>query len=63
MPTRTDIPIGTPVRHAQFGVGEVIARTAHTHRNYTHVFFPVRPENPNQKPTRRRVLTESLKVI
>jgi hypothetical protein len=61
--TQTRLPVGQWVRHSQFGVGQVVERTAHTHRNFTQVFFPVRPENPNGKPTKRRVLTESLKPI
>lgn len=63
MPVRTDIPVGSWVKHDDFGVGQVVEDRAHTRAWQTTVLFPVRPENPNTKVKKRRVMTATLKPI
>lgn len=63
MATASKLRHGQWVRHAQFGVGQVTDDAPGTRVWQTTVFFPVRPENPNGKPKKRRVLTSELKQI
>lgn len=63
MSTKTEIPVGTWVKHDDFGVGQVVEDRAHTRAWQTTVLFPVRPENPNTKPKKRRVMTSTLRTL
>lgn len=55
---------GKKVFHETYGVGTVCPRTAHTHYNYTTVFFPDDPtKKPGSKGVKRRVRTEHLQEM
>lgn len=57
---------GAKVTHPTFGVGVVCDRTAHTHKDYTVVFFPTpksKFKDKGSKGQKRRVLTDDLTEI
>ena len=57
---------GAKVQHPSYGVGVVCDRTAHTHKDYTVVFFPTpkaKFQDKGSKGQKRRVLTSALQVI
>lgn len=55
---------GAKVTHPTFGVGVVCDRTAHTHKDYTVVFFPTpNPKFKHSRGTKRRVLTDELTEV